>query len=72
MSKALKSYAKFIEMRNETTPLLKAFADITYAETGSFSYAAGYYESLIGELLAEVPKATRARVIEQLKSKVAE
>lgn len=70
MSK-MKSFAQYSEMRNESAPIIKAFSDKLYNEKSGYAYVAGYYESLIGELLTEVPKATRARILNELKEKVA-
>ena len=67
----MKSFAQYSEMRNETAPVLKALADKMYSEKGGYAYVAGYYESMISELLTEVPKAVRTRILNELKAKVA-
>lgn len=65
----MKPYSHYQDVRAEVSPVLKAFADSTYNEDRGYSYAylAGYYESMICELLADVPKAKRQEVIRQLK-----
>ena len=65
----MKPYSHYQAVRAEVSPVLKAFADSTYNEDRGYSYAylAGYYESMICELLAEVPKRKRQEVLNQLK-----
>jgi hypothetical protein len=56
----MKSYYQYLAVREEVAPLLKEFSQATYeAGGGSYAYTAGYYESVICELLAEVSKAKR-------------
>lgn len=65
----MKPYSHYQDVRAEVSPVLKAFADSTYTEDRGYSYAylAGYYESMICELLADVPKRRRQEIIRQLK-----
>ena len=47
---------------------LQRLSDASYAKYGSHSYAAGYFESMLAEVLAELPKATQARLIESVRT----
>jgi hypothetical protein len=68
----MKSYTQYLAVRDEVAPLLKEFSQATYeASGGSYAYTAGYYESVICELLAEVSKAKRQSFMRQLKESIA-
>jgi hypothetical protein len=68
----MKSYYQYLAVRDEVAPLLKEFSQATYeAGGGSYAYTAGYYESVICELLAEVSKAKRQAFMRQLKESIA-
>lgn len=47
---------------------LALFADAAYKEHGSHSYSAGYFESMLAEVLAELPKAAQARLIDSVRT----
>lgn len=53
---------------NECKAELQLFTEAAYAKYGSHSYAAGYLESMLAEVLAELPKATQARLIESVRT----
>ena len=58
--------------RNEchgTRSLLREFVDVSYKRFGGHSYSSGYLESLVVDILMELPKARREEVREQLSRK---
>lgn len=58
--------------RNEchgTRALVREFVDVSYKKFGAYSYSSGYLESLVVDILMELPKARRAEVREQLSRK---
>jgi hypothetical protein len=58
--------------RNEchgTRSLLREFVDVSYKKFGGHSYSSGYLESLVVDILMELPKARREEVREQLSRK---
>lgn len=48
---------------NECKAELQLMSDASYAKYGSHSFAAGYFESMLADALAELPKATQDRLI---------
>ena len=53
---------------NECKAELTLFANAAYKQYESNSYAAGYFESMLAEVLAELPKAAQARLIDQVRT----
>ena len=63
---------KIEEFLNEcrgTRALLKEFVDVSRAKSGDYSYATGYLESLVVDILMELPRAKRQAFREQLHNK---
>jgi hypothetical protein len=69
----MKSFYHYQAVRADAEPVLKEFSRATYEASGALTYAytAGYYESAICELLAELPKAKREAFIRRLKESIA-
>lgn len=57
---------KFVKA--DIVTVLKSFADRTYEQCGSHSYAAGYYESMLASVLAEMPRNKQVECLKQLQS----
>ena len=67
----MKSFYHYQAVRADAEPVLKEFSRATYeASGGTYAYTAGFYESAICELLAEVPKAKREAFIRRLKESI--
>lgn len=47
---------------------LKLFSDAAFKKHKSNSFAAGYYEVVLAEVLAELPKAKQAEFINQIRT----
>jgi len=52
--------------REQINTALKAMAQATYNEFGSYSYAAGYYEALLVQLIASQPVASQLDILDSL------
>ena len=52
----------------ETRDLTQKFADQAFAKYQSNSYAAGYFQVLAAQMLAELPKARQAEIAQQLRT----
>ena len=57
---------EFFAENAETREALKMFTEASYARKGSHSYAAGYLESVVVELIGQLPKAKRQEYRAQL------
>jgi hypothetical protein len=57
---------KFVKA--DIVTVLKAFADRTYEQCGSHSYAAGYYEAMLAGVLAEMPRNKQIECLKQLQT----
>jgi uncharacterized iron-regulated protein len=63
---------KLQEFMNEchgTRAVLKEFADVSKTKFGDYGYAAGYLESMIVDVIMELPKARRDAFRAQLHNK---
>ncbi len=66
---------RFDEMLNESRAIrgdVNMLVKAAYEKYGSYSYAAGYLQTLVGDLIAELPKARRLELRAQLVRKAAE
>ena len=59
----------FMNECHGTRALLKEFVDVSKARSGDYGYAAGYLESMVVDILMELPKARRVAFREQLHNK---
>ena len=59
----------FLNECRGTRALLKEFVDVSRAKSGDYGYATGYLESMMVDILMELPKAKRQAFREQLHNK---
>jgi protoporphyrinogen oxidase len=59
-------FNQFLDEARETSTAVSGMIQASYDRDGSYSYASGYLESLVKELIGELPKARRSQVREQL------
>lgn len=52
--------------------VLRGFADAAYANYGNHSYAAGYLESVVVDMLSHCPKRYQKQLIQSLRAATAE
>jgi hypothetical protein len=52
--------------REQINTALKAVSQATYDEFGSYSYACGYYEALLVQLIASQPVASQLDIMDAL------
>jgi hypothetical protein len=57
---------KFVARDIQT--IVNEFSKRTYEQSGSYSYAAGYLESMIVGLIADAPRRTQVQVLASLQS----
>jgi len=60
---------EFLNECHGTRAVLKEFNDVAKSRFGDYSYAAGYMESLMVDMLMELPKARREAFRAQLHNK---
>lgn len=53
--------------RDEFSYEVKQLSKASHARYGSYAYSTGYYESMIADMLTDMPKARREHYIETLK-----
>ena len=60
MSKsAQQKFNEFCNESSDTRNYVRAFVRASYDKHGSYGHAAGYLESLVGNLIMELPKSKR-------------
>jgi hypothetical protein len=59
---AAQKWDEYLEECRETSNAINEFTKASYDNYGSYSYAAGYLESMIKDLINQLPKAKRAEV----------
>jgi uncharacterized iron-regulated protein len=59
----------FMNECHGTRAVIKEFTDVSRAKYGDFGYAAGYLESLMVDILMELPKKRREEFRAQLSNK---
>ena len=59
-------FAKMMERTEASRKVLKEFGDASYAKYGSYSYAAGYLESVVVQALNNMSKKDREIVLKDL------
>lgn len=52
-------------MKSEILPTICEFQEASYEKYGSYGYCAGYFGSVLADLLESVPKRKRAEIIRQ-------
>lgn len=63
---ARQTFDQYLAEFRETQQAVNAMTDATYKNYGDYAYVAGYYGSMIADLVALLPKAKRAEVRAQL------
>ena len=63
---ARQTFNQYLEEFRETQQAINAMSDSTHKLYGDYAYAAGYFGSMIADLVAQLPKAKRAEVRAQL------
>lgn len=69
---ARQTFDQYLAEFRQTQQAVNSMTDASYKNYGDFAYAAGYFGSMIADLVAQLPKAKRAEVREQLLRKAAE
>jgi hypothetical protein len=55
-------------VKTDIAGVLKSFANRTYDQCGSFNYAAGVYESMLANVIAELPRHKQMECLALLQS----
>lgn len=63
---------EFLDESRETRDALNEFITHTHEHFGSYSFTAGYLSTLLGDVIAELPRARRAELRNQLYRKALE
>jgi len=59
-------FAKMMERTEAVRKVVKEFSDASYANYGSYSYAAGYLESLLVRGMLDMSKKDREAILKDL------
>jgi uncharacterized iron-regulated protein len=59
-------FAKMMERNAATRKVMKEFSDAAYAKYGSHSYTAGYLESVLTGVIANMSKRDREMILNDL------
>lgn len=62
---AQQKFNAFLEESRETSQAVTELTSASFEFYGNYAYAAGFLESMVKDLVAELPKARRAEVREQ-------
>lgn len=63
---ARQTFDQYLAEFRETQQAINAMSDATHKLYGDYGYAAGYFGSMIADLVSQLPKAKRAEVRAQL------
>jgi hypothetical protein len=55
-------------VKTDIASVLKSFANRTYDQCGSFNYAAGIYESMLANVIADLPRHKQVECLALLQS----
>jgi len=66
MASARQTFNQYLDEFRETQQAVNAMSDASHKLYGDYAYAAGYFGSMIADLVAQLPKAKRAEVRAQL------
>lgn len=55
-------------VKTDIASVLKSFADRTYEQAASHSYAAGYFESMLATVIADLPRHKQVECLALLQS----
>ncbi|CAB4130051.1 hypothetical protein UFOVP116_245 [uncultured Caudovirales phage] len=59
---------KFNATRDDFKHTVKKLTEASHARYGDYAYSAGFYESMIADMLVELPKARRDAYLEMLQT----
>jgi hypothetical protein len=59
-------FNEYLDESRETSYAIREMIDRSFDLNGNYAYAAGYLQSLLSEVIAELPKARRADLRNQL------
>lgn len=65
---AQQKFNEFLDESRETTDAVREMVDRSFDLNSNYAYAAGYLQSLVSELIMQMPKAKRAEYRSQLLS----
>lgn len=65
MKSAQQRFNEYLDESRETSDAVREFVDSAFENHGSFTYAAGYLEAVVKDLVPELPRAKRAEIREQ-------
>ena len=63
---AQQKFNEYLDESRETRDAIREMVDTSYDLHKGYGYAAGYLQTLVGDLIAELPKARRAELRDQL------
>jgi hypothetical protein len=63
---AQQKFNEYLDECRETQQSVNAFTDASHKLHGDYAYAAGYFGSLVADLVSQLPKAKRAEYRAQL------
>jgi hypothetical protein len=63
---AQEKFNEYLEERRETSDAAREMVDTSYDLYKSYGHSAGYLQSLVVDLISELPKARRAELRDQL------
>ena len=64
---ARQTFTQYLDEFRETQQAVNAMTDAAHKLHENYAYVAGYYGSMIADLVSQLPKAKRAEVREQLR-----
>lgn len=57
---------QFFRETDEVRETLRKFSNEKVAKLGSYAWAAGFFEALLGDALMQLPKKKRAEILDRL------
>ncbi len=66
------NFEKYLAEFRETQQAVNSLSDNSYKLYSDYGYAAGYFGSMVADLIAQLPKAKRAEYREQMLRKAKE
>jgi len=66
MKSAQQKFNEYLDECRTTSDSVRAFVNVSADRHNGYAHAAGYLQSLVGDLIAELPRARREQVREQL------
>ena len=69
---AQQKLCEFLDESRETRDAINEFVANTHEHFGSYSFSSGYLSTLLGDVIAELPRARRQELRNQLRRKAQE